>query len=149
MRNENALLHLNAESIRILQTLVSEPYINLGSSDFRIASVKYYVDSDSTVRLSVPYRSVRNRIGYRIVHFYTFLTRVFRNVLSVILSVCPLDSVQLRIRAVKFCTETRRRAARPYRTVLVSESGSTVLYRTVTLHTLYRIGYEYEYCSCF
>ena len=55
------------------------------------------------------------------------------NVLSVILSVCPLDSVQLRIRAVKFCTETRRWAARPYRTVLVSESASTVLYRTVTI----------------
>ena len=87
------------------------------------------------------------------------------NVLSVILSVCPLDSVQLRIRAVKFCTETRRWAGRPYRTVLVSESASTVLYRTVALHTLYRIGYEYrtlelqsvankyeyeyEYCSCF
>ena len=77
MRTETALLHINAESIRILQTLVSEPYINLESSDLRKESVKYYLDSYSTVRLSVPYRSVRNRIGYRIVHFYTFLTRFF------------------------------------------------------------------------
>ena len=90
MRTENALLHRNAESIRILQTLVSEPYINLKSSDLRIESVKYYLDSYSTVRLSVPYRSVRNRIGYRMycTFLYVFDT-LFRNVLSVILSECP------------------------------------------------------------
>ena len=131
----NALPHVNHQSIRISKTLVSEPYINLGPSDFRKASVKHYADSYSTVRLSVPYRSVRNRIGYRIVHFYTFLTRFFG-------TYC--QSFCLRVRDFRTITDTCGKilyrnqpawTARPYGTVYstrISESASTALYRTVT-----------------